>query len=265
MALPELAFTKDWNYADDFPTVETDEETVRSDIQLLFDEIKDYINNLLLGAIMSEIAAAQTSGVAPGTLVTSHFKPDSGGTKFCVAPHAEDAAKLAPGASITITDGQGHSSEPVVFTGASGITITLPATLVASIVGNVTGNLTGNVTGNVTGDLTGKADDAAHADSADECSGNAATATTAGSADQATKLKNARNFQLTDGIDHSNTGVAVSFNGTANAVIPLPSILHGYLRTAIYGTETSSSAIESMWQTATGAAAPVGALYFVVS
>ena len=36
MEIPKLKFTKLWTNHDDFPTVETREEVVRSDMQLLF-------------------------------------------------------------------------------------------------------------------------------------------------------------------------------------------------------------------------------------
>lgn len=44
MEIPKLKFTKLWTNHEDFPTVETREEVVRSDMQLLFNEIRDYIN-----------------------------------------------------------------------------------------------------------------------------------------------------------------------------------------------------------------------------
>ena len=51
MEIPKLKFTKLWTNHDDFPTVETREEVVRSDMQLLFNEIRDYINATLSGAV----------------------------------------------------------------------------------------------------------------------------------------------------------------------------------------------------------------------
>lgn len=47
MAVTELTFTKDWNNPTDFPTVETSELQVRADFQLLHDEAKDKINELI--------------------------------------------------------------------------------------------------------------------------------------------------------------------------------------------------------------------------
>lgn len=51
MEIPKLKFTKLWTNHDDFPTVETREEVVRSDMQLLFNEIRDYINGTLSGVV----------------------------------------------------------------------------------------------------------------------------------------------------------------------------------------------------------------------
>lgn len=51
MEIPKLKFTKLWTNHDDFPTVETREEVVRSDMQLLFNEIRDYINVTLSGVV----------------------------------------------------------------------------------------------------------------------------------------------------------------------------------------------------------------------
>jgi hypothetical protein len=70
-------------------------------------------------------------------------------------------------------------------------TITGVKTFTQPIVGNLTGNVTGNLTGNVTGNVTG----------------NSTTATT---------LATARTFDLSGDV----TGVAQSFNGSANIVIP---------------------------------------------
>ena len=51
MEIPKLKFTRLWTNHDDFPTVETREEVVRSDMQLLFNEIRDYINTTLSGVV----------------------------------------------------------------------------------------------------------------------------------------------------------------------------------------------------------------------
>ena len=51
MSLDKLNFTKDWTKPEDFSTVETNEERVRADQQLLFDEIKTFLNTKLIPAL----------------------------------------------------------------------------------------------------------------------------------------------------------------------------------------------------------------------
>lgn len=52
--LSPLNYTKLWTVSEDtpyFPTLETDETQVREDMQYLFDEIRSYINNVLIAEI----------------------------------------------------------------------------------------------------------------------------------------------------------------------------------------------------------------------
>lgn len=51
MDIQRLQYTKNWNSSTDFPTLETSETQVRADQQLLYDEIKEYLNNTLCPAI----------------------------------------------------------------------------------------------------------------------------------------------------------------------------------------------------------------------
>lgn len=60
-----FSFSKEWTDADDFPTKEYSEPQVRADIQQLFDELKDYINNVVVAGIndnASSIAALGGGG-----------------------------------------------------------------------------------------------------------------------------------------------------------------------------------------------------------
>lgn len=52
----KLNYTKDWRNPADFPTVETDETQVRSDMQILFDEARDAVN-ALVDALSARTAA----------------------------------------------------------------------------------------------------------------------------------------------------------------------------------------------------------------
>lgn len=51
MSLDRLKYTKDWTNPADFPTVETSEDRVRADMQLLYDEIKSFLNEDLIPAL----------------------------------------------------------------------------------------------------------------------------------------------------------------------------------------------------------------------
>ena len=48
MALDKLSYTKDWTNPEDFPTVELSEEQVRADMQVLYNEIKTFLNETLI-------------------------------------------------------------------------------------------------------------------------------------------------------------------------------------------------------------------------
>lgn len=61
MAFEELAYTKDWKNAADFPTYESDETKVRQDMQFLYDEIKDFINSKLVNVLNTDGAANITT------------------------------------------------------------------------------------------------------------------------------------------------------------------------------------------------------------
>lgn len=64
MALEKLTFTKDWTNPNDFPAYEPDESAVRSDMQLLHSEARDFLNNVLIPALeqlgVEEIARIKT-------------------------------------------------------------------------------------------------------------------------------------------------------------------------------------------------------------
>lgn len=80
MAFDKLQFTKNWNNPDDFPTVELSEEKVRADMQLLHDEVKNYLNDTLIPAVIAEGATeaareqAETERRASELLRSQHEK-----------------------------------------------------------------------------------------------------------------------------------------------------------------------------------------------
>lgn len=58
--IPALRFTKDWTNPSDFPTHEKNEEQVRADMQYLFNEIKNWLNETLIPAVQNG-AGGQTA------------------------------------------------------------------------------------------------------------------------------------------------------------------------------------------------------------
>lgn len=90
-----------------------------------------------------------------------------------------------------------HTGATSSVNGSANVTLKLPSTITASVVGNVTGNCSG---------------------SSSSCTGNSASATSAG------KWTTARNIWIADS-DSTNTGVAVSVDGSANATLKLPSTI----------------------------------------
>ena len=55
-------YSKDWTDSGDFPTKEYDEKVVRENIQLLFDEIKGYINDTILTAVNDNMTRISNLG-----------------------------------------------------------------------------------------------------------------------------------------------------------------------------------------------------------
>lgn len=60
MAITTFSFTKDWMNPTDFPTIETSEAQVRADLQILHNETRDKINELI-GDYNVTVASALTN------------------------------------------------------------------------------------------------------------------------------------------------------------------------------------------------------------
>lgn len=71
MAFDKIQFTKNWNNPDDFPTVELSEEKVRADMQLLHDEVKNYINDTLIPAVVADGATEEHRAAAEAARVAA--------------------------------------------------------------------------------------------------------------------------------------------------------------------------------------------------
>lgn len=61
MMIQDFSYTKSWRSRTDFPTVEDDEEQVREDMQCLFDELRDFLNDELQPVVNELSAAAETA------------------------------------------------------------------------------------------------------------------------------------------------------------------------------------------------------------
>lgn len=70
----DLEFSKNWENDEDFPTREYNEATVRENIQLLFDEIKDHINNKVTPAINDNMDRITSMG--GGGMITHELLGD---------------------------------------------------------------------------------------------------------------------------------------------------------------------------------------------
>ena len=70
-AFPLLGFTKSWENPDDYPTIELDETQVRKDMQSLHDEVKNYINDKLIPAVLAEDATEAARAAAEETRVAN--------------------------------------------------------------------------------------------------------------------------------------------------------------------------------------------------
>lgn len=131
MALSQFQYSKSWRSAQDFPSFEDNEETVRDDMQSLFDEARDGLNRLI-GEIRAanvpfaataeidaanvqnaiELLQAQLDGIALGQL------PNGCVTTEKLAERAVTAAKIADGAVTAAKLGSGAVTEAKLGSGA---------------------------------------------------------------------------------------------------------------------------------------------------
>ena len=68
MALSSFQYSKSWRDPEDFPTFEENEEQVRDDMQLLFDEVRDALNRLVGELRAANIPFRPTDGVNASTV-----------------------------------------------------------------------------------------------------------------------------------------------------------------------------------------------------
>lgn len=92
----DFEFSKNWEDSDDFPTRQFVEAQVRADIQLLFDELKNFINDSIVAALNNHENRIATLGgggtvdhevmgdnavwednIKEGSIATRHYQEDS--------------------------------------------------------------------------------------------------------------------------------------------------------------------------------------------
>ena len=107
-----LSFTKSWLNREDFPTYEDNEDQVREDLQRLFDEIRDYLNQKLLPAVNS-ISAVEVTAASGGTVqgALNQLRTDLNEAVMGNVPDGSiTPAKLSPDARLADVTAQVHLS-----------------------------------------------------------------------------------------------------------------------------------------------------------
>ena len=83
---PSISFTRNWESSSDFPTIDVDEQSVRYDMQYLFDEIAAYIN----GTLRTFIGEFGGSFVSFDGLTPEERAEIQGPQGVTFTPHIED-------------------------------------------------------------------------------------------------------------------------------------------------------------------------------
>lgn len=111
--ISELNYTKDWRNAEDFPTYEGSEAQVRADLQQLPNEIRTYLNTVIVGIINQMLAdisqlvagtvtdnSVYTAALQQASVTLAKMAANSVGTLQLVDA-CVTAAKYAPGSIPT--------------------------------------------------------------------------------------------------------------------------------------------------------------------
>ena len=123
MSATELQFTKSWTSAADFPTYEGDETKVRADMQFLFDEIKAYVNGVLLPDLLDRVPGARTVNGKPLTANVALTKADVG---LGNADNTSDQAKPVSAAQQAALNQKADKSNVLGRDNTAAYTPTLP-------------------------------------------------------------------------------------------------------------------------------------------
>lgn len=85
MDIKDFLFSKDWTNPEDFPIVANDATQARQNIQLLHDEVKNFLNTVLIPALKSVSATADEANTkadsalkkAGGTVTVGPTEPEA--------------------------------------------------------------------------------------------------------------------------------------------------------------------------------------------
>lgn len=108
MAASELQFTKSWTSSEDFPTYEPDETKVRADMQLLFDEIKNHINTVLLPDLLKRVPDTRKVN---GHALTGDITVSKGDVGLGNVDNTSDADKPVSAAQQAALDAKTNRSD----------------------------------------------------------------------------------------------------------------------------------------------------------
>lgn len=103
-AFPLLSFSKSWENPEDYPTYEPDETQVRKDMQSLHDEVKDYLNEVLIPAVLAEDATEEARAAAETARETAEAARAAAETERASAETARAEAETARAAAESERD-----------------------------------------------------------------------------------------------------------------------------------------------------------------
>lgn len=100
--ISSLSFTKDWTNPEDFPTVQTDEDQVRADMQVLYNEIKSYINGTLIPVCQNlQDALEDLPEAGLGDMMRNTYDPSR--KEEDIFAYTDNKVKLLTGSIVFLT------------------------------------------------------------------------------------------------------------------------------------------------------------------
>lgn len=122
-SVEKFEFTRNWNNPTDFPTYEPDEAKVRADMQALYDELKNYLNEKMAPAVDDKVPTSTTINRHPLTGDVEVTKEDVGLGKVDNTSDAEKPVSVPQKAAL---DEKASKSEVLLKNGTTPYTPTQP-------------------------------------------------------------------------------------------------------------------------------------------